>query len=247
MNASSPPSPRLALNHTSVDCVVLGFDGHQLRVLLVRRWLEGDDGGDGLRQDLKLPGDLIYADEPLDEAAARVLRELTGIKQLDLLQFKAYGSRNRTQNREDVLWLERTTGIHVERIVTVAYLSLLRLGRSLAARHLGDEVCWVAVDELERLPFDHNAIVADALAAVRHLAESDPGRLFALLPRKFTALQLRTLFERVYGKELDVRNFQKKMRRLAYVVPLDEHERDVAHRAARLYRFDRTAYKRSRR
>lgn len=244
MNTSTTSVPPFAVNHISVDCVVMGFDGKQLHVLLVKRSFERD--GEQLH-DLKLPGDLIYEDENLDDAAARVMRELTGIKHINLLQFKAYGSKNRTQNREDVLWLEHTTGSHVERIVTIAYLSLLRIGRSLTVPALDDEVCWVALDELERLPFDHNVIIADALEVIRRQAESNPSYLFNLLPRKFTALQLRTLFERVYCKELDVRNFQKKMRQLDYVVPLDEHERDVPHRAARLYRFDRNAYKRSRR
>ena len=233
-----------AVNHISVDCVILGFDGKKLHVLLINRTAE--IGGETIH-DLKLPGDLIYEDENLDDAAARVLRDLTGIKNINLLQFKAYGSKDRTKNRKDVLWLEHTTRVRVERIVTVAYLSLVRIGRQLAVQHLDDEVCWVAVDELSALPFDHNAIIQDALEVVRSHADADPSYLFNLLPHKFTALQLRTLCERVYGKRLDVRNFQKKINQLDYVVAIDERERGVAHRAARLYRFDRKIFRRSRR
>ena len=238
------PSQPLAVNHISVDCVIMGFDGKKLHVLLIKRTVEMD--GEVIH-DMKLPGDLIYEDENLDEAAGRVLRDLTGIKPINLLQFKAYGSKDRTKNRKDLLWLEHTTQTRVERIVTVAYLSLLRIERLLTLQRLDDEVCWVAVDELSTLPFDHNVIIEDALERIRSQADADPSYLFNLLPHKFTALQLRTLYERVYGKQLDVRNFQKKMNQLDYVIPLDERERDVAHRAARLYRFDRKIYKRSRR
>ena len=85
----------LANNHISVDCVVIGFDGEQLKVLLVKR--AGEDNGE-VYHDMKLPGSLIYMDEDLDEAAQRVLYELTGLKNVNLMQFKAFGSKNRTSN-----------------------------------------------------------------------------------------------------------------------------------------------------
>ena len=242
--SSFSASQSLALNHISVDCVILGFDGKKLHVLLINRAVEIDVE---IVHDMKLPGDLIYEDENLDDAAGRVLRDLTGIKNINLLQFKAYGSKDRTKNHKDLLWLEHTTHVKVERIVTVAYLSLVRISRQLSMQNLDDEACWVAIDELDTLPFDHNAIIQDALEVVRSHADADPSYLFNLLPHKFTALQLRTLCERVYGKQLDVRNFQKKINQLDYVVAIDEYERDVAHRAARLYRFDRKIFKRSRR
>ena len=114
----------LANNHISIDCVVLGFDGTNLRVLLVKR--RGEDQA-GEYNDMKLPGSLIYQDEDLDEAAMRVLHELTGVKDVPLQQFKAFGSRNRTSNQRDVVWLERAQQAHVERIVTIAYFALVKL------------------------------------------------------------------------------------------------------------------------
>ena len=84
----------LANNHISVDCVVIGFDGEQLKVLLVKR--AGEEQGE-VFHDMKLPGSLIYMDEDLDEAAKRVLNELTGLKNVNLMQFKAFGSKNRTK------------------------------------------------------------------------------------------------------------------------------------------------------
>ena len=92
----------LANNHISVDCVVIGFDGEQLKVLLVKR--AGEDNGE-VYHDMKLPGSLIYMDEALDEAAQRVLYELTGLKNVNLMQFKAFGSKNRTSNPKDVRWI----------------------------------------------------------------------------------------------------------------------------------------------
>ena len=90
----------LANNHISVDCVVIGFDGEQLKVLLVKR--AGEDNGE-VYHDMKLPGSLIYMDEALDEAAQRVLYELTGLKNVNLMQFKAFGSKNRTSNPKDAV------------------------------------------------------------------------------------------------------------------------------------------------
>ncbi len=243
LSQSSSQMP-LAVNHISVDCVVLGFDGEKLRVLLIKR--VGEENGQ-VFHDMKLPGGLIFTDENLDDAARRVLRELTGIKSINLLQFKAYGSKDRTKNAKDVHWLERAIQMKVDRIVTIAYIALVRINRGLTNSSGENEICWVPLDEVKTLAFDHNIILADAIDVVRRHAEADPSYLFNLLPQKFTILQLRTLYERVYGKPQDVRNFQKKVNQLDYVVALDEHEQGVAHRAARLYRFDRKLFKRVRR
>lgn len=243
MKKTASPLP-LAVNHISVDCVVMGFDGEKLSVLLVKR--VGEENGE-VFHDMKLPGGLIYTDENLDDAARRVLRELTGIKSINLLQFKAYGSKDRTKNKKDVHWLERAIQMKVDRIVTIAYIALVRINRTLTNSTGENEICWVPVNELKTLAFDHNIIIADAIQVIRRHAEADPSYLFNLLPQKFTILQLRTLYERVYGKTQDVRNFQKKVNQLEYVIALNEHEQGVAHRAARLYRFDRKIYKRFRR
>lgn len=234
----------LAVNHISVDCVVIGFDGEKLSVLLVKRM--GEEDGQ-VFHDMKLPGGLIYTDENLDDAARRVLRELTGIKTIDLLQFKAYGSKDRTKDKRDVHWLEHAIQMHVDRIVTIAYIALVRISRALLGTSGDNEICWVPIDEVRQLAFDHNIILRDAIEVVRRQAQTDPSYLFNLLPPKFTILQLRTLYERVYGKRQDVRNFQKKINQLDYVIALDEREQGVAHRAARLYRFDRKLFKRARR
>lgn len=222
----------LANNHISVDCVVVGFDGEQLKVLLVKRETEE-------AHDMKLPGSLIYMDENLDEAAQRVLEELTGLKNQPLVQFKAFGSKNRTKNPQDRLWLERATQEKVQSIVTIAYFSTVR-----SLTRIPDEFQaeWVGIKDVKELAFDHNQILNEALGYIRNYAELNPSLLFELLPRKFTALQMRVLFGLVYAKEFDVRNFHKKIAMMEYVVPLEERQTKVAHRAARFYKFDRKIY-----
>lgn len=234
----------LANNHISVDCVVIGFDGEQLRVLLIKR--VGEEEGE-IFHDMKLPGSLIYMDEDLDEAAKRVLNELTGLKNVNLMQFKAFGSKDRTKDPKDVHWLERAMQSKVERIVTIAYLSLVKIDRALS-RALDDyQACWVAMQDIKILAFDHNLIIKEAMTYIRQYVEINPSCLFDLLPRKFTAAQLRTLYELLYGKQIDVRNFHKKIALMEYVVPLEERQQGVAHRAARYYRFDKKIYNKVRR
>jgi len=232
----------LAHNHFSVDCVVLGFDGEKLCVLLVRRTVE-EEGK--TYHDMKLPGSLIYTDEDLDEAAKRVLVELTGLKNINLRQFKAYGSKNRTNDPKDVNWLERAQKERVERIVTVAYVSLIKISRSIETLD-GHEACWVPVDNIPALAFDHNVIVRDAAGYIKMCAAMDHSILFNLLPRRFTAAQMRRLEEVIGGRPLDAKNYHKRLAMMPYVVPLDEKEKGVAHRAARYYKFDKVLFKKTR-
>ena len=126
--------------HVSVDCVLIGFDGEQFRVLLVRQ--VGKQSEDGYN-NMKLPGSLIYDDE--DEAAKRVLNELTGLKNVKLTQFKAYGSKDRTRNPKDVLWLERFHRLDekkIDRIVTIAYLTLVKIDRRFEQLSDKYDACW---------------------------------------------------------------------------------------------------------
>lgn len=234
----------LANNHISVDCVVVGFDGEQLKVLLVKR--TGSENGTEYH-DMKLPGSLIYEDEDLNGAAGRVLYELTGLRNVELVQFKAFGSKNRTDDPKDIHWLERAMKSKIHRIVTVAYLALVKINHALNKDLNNYEACWVAINDIPALAFDHNLIIKEALIYIRQYITFNPAMLFELLPRKFTAAQLRTLYELVNNKPMDVRNFHKKIALMEYVVPLEEREQGVAHRAARFYRFDRKIYNKVRR
>lgn len=245
MNSKSASKLGLSVNHMSVDCVVLGLSDSTLYVLLIKRGIE--ENGKTI-YDYKLPGGLIYTDEDLDDAAGRVLQELTGVRNQRMMQFKAFGSRDRISQR-DSRWLKETLHTDINALVTIGYVAMGRIGRKLNLHNAGNEACWVPVKDALKmeLAFDHNTIISEALKAVRHNADADPAILYTLLPAKFTALQLRMLYEFIYNKDIDVRNFKKKMMQLAYIEPLDEYEQGVAHRAARYYRFDRVKYKKSRR
>lgn len=229
----------LANNHISVDIVLMGFDGNTLKVVLLKR--SGEDE-EGLFNDMKLPGSLIYKDEDLDQAASRVLTELTGLRDIRLTQFKTFGSRNRTNNPRDVVWLERAQQARVESIVTVAYFAVVKLDKAMDKLPAREAAVWLDVEQLSTLAFDHNQIIADALTAVRREAEYNRSFIFDLLPKKFTASQLRRLYEILHNRKLDVRNFHKKMLQMSYVIALNEYEQGVSHRAARFYKFDRKAY-----
>lgn len=221
----------------SVDCVVFGFDGGQLNVLLVQRNSEAPGG-----QDLKLPGSLIYQEEDADTAANRVLNELTGIKKITLKQFKTFTSPQRTANPDDLLWLEHTYGGKISRLITISYLSLCKISRKFNVIDKYKTVRWCPVSSIPRMPFDHNRIVAESLREIGRWVEAEPHVLFQLLPAKFTAANLRLLYGQLYQKEYNIRNFHKKIAGLKYVVPLEEREEGAAHRAARYYKFDKDLY-----
>jgi hypothetical protein len=223
--------------YVSVDCVVFGFDNTQLNVLLVERNTQLS-----CLRDLKLPGSLIYQYENADEAAHRVLKELTGIKKMTLKQFKSFTSPKRTQNPDDVGWLEFAYNNRIDRLITISYLSLCKINRRLNNVAKYQSVEWCPINELPVMPFDHNQIVEESLEEIRRWVESDPVIIFEILPSKFTESELRKLYEAIYRKKLDIRNFHKKISGIDYIVPLDERQTGVPHRAAKLFKFDKILY-----
>lgn len=227
--------------HVSVDCVLIAFDGTQLNVLLVKQ--TGQEPDD-MYNNFKLPGSLIYEDEDIDESAMRVLYELTGLSQVQMHQFKTFGKKDRVSNPRDARWLSRFHKLQsqVGRIVTVAYVSLLRLDRKLTRLTHLYEAAWVPIKDVPTLAFDHNEVLEKALEYIRHNADLEPALMFDLLPKKFTAAQFRMLYELIYDKPQDVRNFHKKLLAMEYVIDTGETEHGVSHRAARYYRFDKVIY-----
>jgi hypothetical protein len=228
--------------YVSVDCVVFGFKENQLYVLLVQRSTLHNANGNGL----KLPGSLIYQQEDADEAAHRVLCELTGIHKMKLKQFKAFTSPKRTANKDDMNWLEYAYHNKIERLVTIAYLSLCKITRKLNVASKYSTFEWLPVGKLPKMPFDHNQIVDESLNEIRSWVEKEPVILFELLPTKFTVTELRLLYEAIYNKKYDARNFHKKVAQMEFIIPLDEYQKNVNHRAARYYKFDRVTYNKRR-
>ena len=222
--------------YVSVDCVVFGFDGKDLNILLIERHIQENNNN---YNDKKLPGSIIYMDENLDEAASRVLTELTGLKNIPLSQFHSFGDPGRSGNPRDVLWLEKTTHTKVGRIVTIGHVALIKINRKITLDSEGKSANWYNVREIEgaNLAFDHSLIIKKGLEHVKHWFSVEPDLIFKLLPRKFTLSQLRLLYDAVNQTKSDVRNFQKKLKQWKNLVVLEEFEQNVSHRAARLYKF----------
>jgi 8-oxo-dGTP diphosphatase len=235
-NKVTMPNENIYNPHVSVDCVVFGFDGEKLKVLLVERSITEQNE---LYNDKKLPGSIILNDEDLDAAASRVLTELTGLKNIYLSQFRSFGGPDRTKNPRDILWLENTTQLKIGRIVTVAYVALIKIERKILVKYDNTQTNWYDLNEVAtmNLAFDHAEIIRKGLEYIRHNLDIEPHLLFELLPRKFTISQLRTLYDTVHQTNSDVRNFQKKVAQWPYVMALDEMEIGVPHRAARLYKY----------
>ncbi|MDU1890718.1 MAG: NUDIX domain-containing protein [Dysgonomonas sp.] len=221
--------------YVSVDCVVFGFDDEQLSILLVRRDEDSPN-------DLKLPGSLIYDREDVDDAAYRVLFELTGIKEMPLKQFRCFASPDRAGKPEDVKWLDKEYQPNINRLITVAYIAICKIDRKLNNISKYKQTAWCPVNKIPQMPFDHNEIVKVSLSGIRQWIENDPAIVFELLPTKFAISQLHRLYEAIYDKKIDIRNFHKKVLAMPHVIALDEKQKNVSHRAARLYKFDKKAY-----
>jgi 8-oxo-dGTP diphosphatase len=206
----------------TVDCVVFGYDGAELRVLLIQRGLPPFEGR------WALPGGFVQVDEPLEEAARRELAEETGVSRVYLEQLYTFGDPDRDPR---------------ERVVSVAYYALVKLSdHKVQAATDARNAAWFAASEAPSLAFDHDRILAMAQERLRAKVRYQPIG-FELLPPKFTLTELQRLYQAVLETPLDKRNFRKKILATGLLEELDEIEQDVAHRAARLYRFDRQAYR----
>lgn len=212
--------PRAAL---TVDCVVFGFAGGALQVLLIRRGIEP------FKNRWALPGGFVGLDETLDEAARRELEEETGLAEVFLEQLYTFGGVKRDPR---------------ERVVSVGYYALVKSTDHLARGGTdATEACWFEVSELPCLAFDHAEILEVALSRLRGKLRYEPLG-FELLPPKFTLTQLQRLYEAVLGVAIDKRNFRKRVLSLNLLVPLKERQREGAHRPAQLFRFDLKRYER---
>jgi 8-oxo-dGTP diphosphatase len=233
--------------HVSVDCVIFGFDNVDLNVLLIEReegYIEENANSNAkpARGALALPGDHIREDEKLDQAAARVLKELTNLDNIFLEQFHAFGHPNRVKNEADRKWMKNIRAEPDARVITVAYYSLVRLDMyNPTASSFAKHAAWFPVSSIAELAFDHNLIVNRALESLRNQLKNEPIG-FELLPPKFTLSQLRRLYELILGTELEKRNFRRKILKKDFLVPLDEKQKGVPHKAARLFTFDKDKY-----
>lgn len=223
----SAPHPNV-----SCDCVVFGFDQEKLMVLLIEQ-----EARENLTPQLALPGDHVWHNEDLDDAAKRVLKELTNLDGIYLKQFKTFGDPNRLRGLKDQDWLRAFRPDPSVRVITVGYYSLVNLEmyQPQAASFAG-KVVWQPIDEIPELAFDHNQILSTALQELRQAFQLH-NIAVELLPKKFTLSMLQHLHEIVLNVELDKRNFRKKIKKLGHLIPLDEKEQGVDHKPAQLFSF----------
>jgi 8-oxo-dGTP diphosphatase len=206
--------PRAGL---TVDCVVFGLDvDDRLKVLLIQRRIPPFVG------HWALPGGFVRMEESLDAAARRELAEETGVTEVFLEQLYTFGQVDRDPR---------------DRVVSVAYYALVNL-RDHAIRAATDAraVAWFPATDPPPLAFDHDTILHRALERLRAKIRYAPIG-FELLPEKFTLTQLQRLYEVIGGREIDKRNFRKKILKMNLLRPLQEREQGVPHRAAQLYAF----------
>lgn len=205
----------------SVDNVIFGFDNDDLKILLIKR------GSSPYKDNWALPGDLVYPNEDIDTAAYRILEELTGIKDVFLEQVKAFGTVERHP---------------LGRVITIAYFSLVKISNyEVTPASFAVKAQWHSISTIKNLAFDHDEIAHACVARLKEEAKNHPIG-FELLPSKFTLTELQHLYEAILETSLDKRNFRKKILSMNLLVALDESQQGVAHRPAKLYRFDKNKY-----
>jgi 8-oxo-dGTP diphosphatase len=219
------------LPHISVDCVIFGFHSNELKVLLLQ-W----------KDSLKwcLPGGFIFKDEHMDDAAVRILESRTGLSNVYLQQFRAFGDPNRERGKHSFhkfLKPQGSTWIN-ERFITIGYWAIVDFTKVKPMPDVFSKSCaWFDIHSVPKLILDHNEILKEALHSLRRNVNEYPlGK--NLLPAKFTMPDLQKLYETILGKEMDRRNFQKKILSLDILERLKERKEGVAHKAPFLYRFN---------
>ncbi len=204
----------------SVDCMIFGYEDGQLKVLLIERGVEP------FNHYWAIPGDLVYPNEDLPDAASRILLELTGLADVPMHQSKSFGAPNRHPQG---------------RVITISYFALIRISDfEIKASSWAEKAMWVAVNDVPQLAFDHNLILDSTYELLKQKLNADP-ICFDLLPEKFTLMELQQLYEYAFKTTLDKANFRKKLKSIP-LIQLNESQQNVKHRPAKLFKYDASAY-----
>jgi 8-oxo-dGTP diphosphatase len=204
----------------AVDCIIFGFDGSQLKALLIKRGFEPEKG------KWSLMGGFVGKDESADEAAIRVLNQLTGMDNIYMEQLYTFSDTDRDS---------------AGRVISIAYFALINIADYSEQLQLEHEAKWFPLNKIPPLIFDHRRMVIKAKELLRQKVASHPIG-FELLPQKFTLPQLQNLYEAIYEMPLDKRNFTKKMLSLGILNKLNEKEKASSRKGAFYYVFDSVKY-----
>ena len=201
--------------YIGIDCIIFGFSEGEISLLLLKRNFEPAMG------EWSLMGGFVQKDESVDDAAKRVLAELTGLENVYMEQVGTFGA------------IDRDPG---ERVISVAYYALININeydRKLVQKH---NAYWVNINELPELIFDHPQMVEKARKLMQQIG-------FNLLPKLFTLSQLQSLYEAIYGEAMDKRNFRKRVAEMDYIEKTDKIDKLGSKRGAALYKFNSRAYR----
>lgn len=209
--------------YLAIDCIIFGFSAGELSLLLLQRNFEPAKG------EWSLMGGFVQEGESVDDAAKRVLNELTGLNKVYMEQVGTFGA------------IDRDPG---ERVISIAYYALVNINEydhQLVEAH---NAHWVRINELPELIFDHQQMVARARQLMQQKASNQPIG-FNLLPRLFTLSQLQSLYEAIYGEPIDKRNFRKRIAEMDFIEKTDKIDKTSSKRGAALYQFNEKVYRRS--
>lgn len=204
----------------AVDCIIFGFDGFQLNVLLVKRGIEPKKG------HWSLMGGFVRRDENVEDAASRVLQRLTGLSDVYMEQLYIFSDVCRDP---------------IERTLSVVFSSLIDINEYRQQISDEYEAKWFPLCAIPKLIFDHDQMVALALEKLRYKATFHPV-VFELLPEKFTIPQLLNLYEGIYKQELDKRNFSRKLLSSGLLVKQKDKEKSTSKRGAYYFKLDKRKY-----
>jgi ADP-ribose pyrophosphatase YjhB (NUDIX family) len=205
----------------AVDCIIFGFDGTNIKLLVIKRGFEPERG------KWSLMGGFLQPGEVLDDAANRILKQLTGLEGVYMEQLHSFSEVNRDPE---------------ERTVSVAYFALIDIHQY--EKQLSDQYHaeWFLLGKKPRLIFDHDDMVRCAQRQLRYKAALHP-LLFELLPQKFTIPQLQKLYEAVYETIFDNRNFTRKMASTGLLVKQTGKDKTSSKKGAFYYKLDKRKYK----
>lgn len=204
----------------AVDCVIFGFDGKELKLLLIHRGFEPEKG------KWSLMGGFVKKEESLEQAATRVLKQLTGLSEVYMEQLHTFGDPHRDP---------------VERTISVAYFTLIDIDKY--EKQLSDDFHaeWISLKKLPKLIFDHKELTKMAKQRLQYKAALHP-ILFELLPERFTIPQLLSLYRAVYEVDIDKRNFVRKLLNAKLLIKQKDKEKQSSKRGAFYYKLDKRKY-----
>lgn len=204
----------------AVDCIIFGFDGNDLKILLVQRAIEPEAG------KWSLMGGFVQPDENLREAASRILHDLTGITNVYLEEIHSFSEPGRDP---------------VERAVSLAYFALIDIKKYNQQITQEYHAEWFLLKNIPSLIFDHSQMVDKARARLQYKAAFHP-ILFELLPVKFTLPRLQNLYEGVYGINIDKRNFSRKLLSTGLLVKQNDKDKEGSKKGAFYYKLNKKKY-----